>query len=88
MPGVAIPANVVSVAVCKEIVCGRLDFAWIGETGWYLEEDPPRSGYFLLDTRNDRAKTGLSKEEWLERLADLGIKEEPVLKAPSREFTY
>lgn len=45
--------------------------------------DQQNPGYFIVDTETDDFVLALSQKEWLERLAENDISEEPVLLRPS-----
>lgn len=43
-----------------------------------------RKGYFYINTKNESVQKGLNKRYWLTCLRKYGIKEQPVLRRPTR----
>jgi len=88
VPGdLAVTTNVTDLAFTSDLVYGHLQLADRTEPFQHYGMDKPaESGYFILNTRDFTLQTGMSKHEWVNNLAELGIDEQPTLKEASHLF--
>jgi hypothetical protein len=76
-----VPPNIIELNVQGDLVFGQAVHS-------PMASRKSVAGYFILDTKHERAQVGLTKEKWLAELKKFGISEEPKLKKPSRRFSW
>ena len=71
--------------VYRRVIVGHVARTWEGEKrpAWLRQDDVRMPGYFIIDLRRDTLRKGLSKQEWLEKLRNYGVKREPEFFKPS-----
>ena len=76
--------TIVALNVHDDIVFGLTRSPWLTD----YPEFPKPPGYFILDTKLHKAAVGLDKPGWLDSLKELGVRKEPNLQKPSRNFAW
>jgi hypothetical protein len=83
-----VPPKIVALAVCGDLVCGRIEFSPYADPPSPNAPPLDARGYFILDTKGGTVVLRLGKQEWLEKLSDRGVTREPHLRKPSASFRY
>jgi hypothetical protein len=76
-----VPPKITRIGWKDDLVYGQVETDPSSDPGFRQAE-----GFFVLNTRDGSVSIGLTKDEYLAALRELGIREEPRLARPSRSL--